>query len=847
MISGLLLAAVALLPQDHVQAEASVHPAAEGGPTAVEVVVDLTVAAGWHVYHPTQDKSLGIPVSLSLGGDFTARGETVSLTPAKPHIETIGGQIFAYQWLDGDAKLVIPATLAGAGAANSGTVTLNYQVCDDSVCLPPASLEMAITFDPANPGTAITLPAGSEEGSEATEASQEGEKADAGERVKTSGEQIELSLGFERASVPQGGTVKLQIETFVMPGYHIYDPRTAPDVPAVPFFAGVNTEGFRASGKLTPLQDAEEHPEQFGSDTYLYLWVLGGAEFELDVAVDAEPGDYMVEVPLKWQVCDESSCLDTVETTVQVPLTVTEGDPNAKGGAGSVTEGNATSDGGKGAIGGEASGPVESGESKINANPFDADGLWSLIWMAMLAGAATIFTPCVFPMIPITVSFFTKRAEQGKGSAMGNATAYTVGIILTFVGLGIGLAAVLGAGGANKVASNEWVNLFIGGMFVFLAFSLLGFFDLKPPKFLANFASKAQAEGQSKAGYFPVVLMAVAFSITAFTCTVAFVGGVLGMAATGEWWYATVAMFAYALVFALPFFFLALFPSMLQKMPQAGGWMNAVKVSFGYLELIAAWKFLSATDRQLGLELLTRPVVIILTVIPLLLMAGYLFGLYMTKGDYGQKPPRTLPRMAVGSLALAASIYLLAGYPKGPYEHLWMEAYLPPEYYGRELTPEEEVLVATLKEGVSLGPLSLAWHDGWESALEEGRERNAPVFLDFTGVTCVNCLKMEGNIFPKEGVADRIKQMVRAHLYVDKAPFGDSNTDFQEKHFKGANQPYYAVMDPFTEEPLATFNGYDSDHELFAEFLQNGIDEAVARGMEPLPVVTLTAGEEEAE
>ena len=272
--------------------------------------------------------------------------------------------------------------------------------------------------------------------------------------------------------------------------------------------------------------------------------------------------------------------------------------------------------------------------------------------------------------------------------------------------------------------------------------------------------------------------------------------------------------------------------------------MNAVKVSFGYLELIAAWKFLSATDRQWGLEWLTRPVVIILTVIPLVLWAAYMFGLYMTKGDYGQRPPRTVGRASVGVLAMGAAIYLISGYPKGPYEHLWMEAYLPPEYYGRALSAEEEALVAELPDGVSLGPLSVAWHEGYESALEEGRKRNAPVFLDFTGITCVNCLKMEGNIFPKEEVAPLIKQMVRAHLYVDKKPFGKGNAAFQEKHYKGASQPYYAVMNPFTEETLAVFEGYDPDPAAFAEVLQQGIDKAVTQGLETIPLVTLASGGE---
>ena len=858
MLTGLILAAAALLvPQDKVQAQAEIRPV-QGSETAVQIVVDLDIQAGWHVYHPSQDATLGQPVELSISGEgISATGKTVSLSAAKPHMEQIGGQILMYQWLEGQPRLVLPAELADPSAPLEVEVGVKYQVCDERICLPTTTDTVTAAWNPAEKGEAIAaLPGqgGSSEESEATPASSEQEP---GPLAELEGEKIKITGRFLSAEVPQGGSVTLRIETTVEESWHIYDPLMSKDVPGVPLAATTDAEGFVLSAPLQPQQDPIEHVEDFGFGPMVYLWVEGTGAFEAEMKVAAEPGEYTIPVELNWMVCDESVCLDAGNDILEIKLTVTEGDADAAAGilsdATRGAEGDGAEEGGakggvEGAPGDQEGGIAGEGGDRgaINKNALDAldDGFWNLIWAAMLAGLATILTPCVFPMIPITVSFFTKRAEQGKGSALGNATAYTAGIIFTFVGLGIGMAAIMGASGANAVASNAWVNLAIGGLFVFLAFSLLGFFDIQPPKFLANFASKAQAEGQTKSGYAPVMLMAVAFSVTAFTCTVAFVGTVLGLAATGEWWYATAAMFAYALVFAMPFFFLALFPNMLQKMPSAGGWMNAVKVSFGYLELIAAWKFLSATDRQWGLEWLTRPVVIILTVIPLVLWAAYMFGLYMTKGDYGQRPPRTVGRASVGVLAMGAAIYLISGYPKGPYEHLWMEAYLPPEYYGRALTAEEEALVAELPDGVSLGPLSVAWHEGYESALEEGRKRNAPVFLDFTGITCVNCLKMEGNIFPKEEVAPLIKQMVRAHLYVDKKPYGKGNAAFQEKHYQGASQPYYAVMNPFTEETLAVFEGYDPDPAAFAQVLQQGIDKAVEQGLETIPLVTLASGGE---
>jgi thiol:disulfide interchange protein DsbD len=834
MVTALLLAAAALIaPQDKVEAQASVRPIEGAEAGLVHVVIDLDIAPGWHVYHPSQDPSLGIPVSARITSGATATGEMVSLSKPKPHMEQILGEVYVYQWLSGKPQLVIPAKLSSTDGPSTVGIAFTHQACDDSICLPPATIDLKASFDPANPGaTVAALPGAKSE-----------QEAQRGKQVEITGEQIVIRGQFLSPSVPQGGTARLRFEVEVGESWHIYDSLQDPEVPGVPFAASTKQAGFALDGLLQPQQTPREHVEDFGGGLiYTYLWVEGSAAFEVDVKVSSEPGEYTIPFDMNWMVCDESVCLDEGKDVLNIPITVTEGDPSVAIAGKGEEAGPATStDSGQGLVDGGGDKSINKDAGVVLRN----DGFWNLIWAAMLAGLATILTPCVFPMIPITVSFFTKRAEQGKGTALGNASAYAIGIIITFVGLGIGAAALLGASGANDIASNAWVNLFIGGLFVFLAFSLLGFFDIKPPKFLANFASKTQAEGHHKSGYAPVMLMAVAFSVTAFTCTVAFVGTVLGLAATGEWWYASAAMFAYALVFAMPFFFLALFPNAMQKMPSAGGWMNAVKVSFGYLELIAAWKFLSATDRQWDLEWMTRPVVIVLTIIPLVLWAGYMFGLYITKGDYGQKPPRSVPRVAVGLLALGAAIYLSLGFPKGPYEHLWMEAYLPPEYYGRTLTAEEAALVATLEEGVSLGPLSMAWHEGWETALAEGRKKNAIVFIDFTGITCVNCLKMEGNIFPKEGVQDRIQQMVRAHLYVDKEPYGDGNAAFQEKHYQSASQPLYVVMNPHTEETLARFGGYNPDHELFAKFLQDGIDAGKAQGLSVLeyapPVVEVAA------
>ena len=221
------------------------------------------------------------------------------------------------------------------------------------------------------------------------------------------------------------------------------------------------------------------------------------------------------------------------------------------------------------------------------------EGVWAFLLFAMGAGALALLTPCVFPMIPITVSFFTKRAEKTGASSVKDAFIYAVGIMFTFTGLGILLATIFGATGIRDFAANGWVNIFIAAVFIIFALNLFGAFEIQLPSGLMNKLNKKSNEGT---GVISVLLMALTFSITSFTCTVPFVGSALIAASGGEWFYPILGMIGFSGVFALPFFLLALFPSVMKKLPKAGGWMNNVKVVMGFLEIAAAIKFLSNAD-----------------------------------------------------------------------------------------------------------------------------------------------------------------------------------------------------------------------------------------------------------
>jgi len=249
-------------------------------------------------------------------------------------------------------------------------------------------------------------------------------------------------------------------------------------------------------------------------------------------------------------------------------------------------------------------------------------GFLSFILFAMGMGFLALLTPCVFPMIPITVSFFTKHGEDNDTNPVYAALTYTVGIIIIFTSLGLLLAFTLGATGANQIASSPIINLFIAGLFIYFAFSLFGQYEIRLPSALQQFSLKQENQG----GIVGILFMALTFTLTSFTCTVQFVGLLLVAASQGETFWPIVGMLAFSFTFALPFFFLALFPQYLSKIPKSGGWLNSVKVIMGFLELAAAMKFLSNADLVLGWGVFTYHSVLAVWVVIATLMGIYLLG-----------------------------------------------------------------------------------------------------------------------------------------------------------------------------------------------------------------------------
>ena len=517
----------------------------------------------------------------------------------------------------------------------------------------------------------------------------------------------------------------------------------------------------------------------------------GGAVFTAPILLneDIAPGTYDLNVVVLFQVCNEALCYPPKEESLIVPITIEIGDPRED-----RLDIVLVSD-------------VFDKSGNINLEAAIDQGFFSFVLLAISMGFLALLTPCVFPMIPITVSFFTQQGESGQGKPLKNAIIYTLGIIATFSILGFILALTLGASGANQLASNPWVNLFIAALFIYFALSLFGMYEIEVPEKLRHLSLKQEGRG----GVVGTLFMAVTFTLTSFTCTVQFVGLLLVAASQGQWFWPLIGMIVFSAAFAFPFFFLALFPQYLAKMPKSGGWLNAVKVVMGFLELAAAFKFLSNTDLVWGWGFFSHNAVLAVWAVLMLLAGFYLLGKIQLPHD-SPLASVSVPRLMLSAAFLTFGLYLTSGL-FGQRIHGIIYAYLPP------VVESDTGAVST--NGNSMAE-EFKWYRDLDKGLTEAKATGRPVFIDFTGYTCTNCRWMEANIFTKREVKDRFDEMILVQLYTDGGPNHRENQEYEIDRFGTAALPFYVIISPY-DEIITTFPGMTRDLDNFLDFLDEGL------------------------
>lgn len=436
--------------------------------------------------------------------------------------------------------------------------------------------------------------------------------------------------------------------------------------------------------------------------------------------------------------------------------------------------------------------------------------LLSFIWLAMSLGALSLLTPCVFPMVPITVAYFTNHAGESRTKAVRNALIYSVGIILTFTALGMLLALFVGAAGINQFAANPWINLLITAIFLGFAMNLFGAYQIHiPSRLLTKLDALTRREGTNRT--IGLLLMGLTFTLTSFTCTSPFVGTLLVMASQGRWQWPLVGMLAFSTVFSLPFFILALAPQLISRLPRSGEWLNSLKVIMGLLEVAAATKFLSNVDLVWHWGIFTREVVLAVWVAVSLLMALYLLSKLSLTRDSTVKHLGAI-RLTSAFVCLAVSFYLLTGLFGRRLGEI--ESFLPPMMEDR-MTASSEIEGET-----STGEPAWIMND-YEGALARAGQENKLVLIDFTGYTCTNCRWMEANMFPQTEVKRELKKFVRVRLYTDGVgKIYEQQQQLQEQKFGTVALPYYAVVNAIGK-PIASFPGLTRNPTEFVSFLQN--------------------------
>ncbi|MFH4965506.1 cytochrome c biogenesis protein CcdA [Gaetbulibacter sp. M235] len=605
-------------------------------------------------------------------------------------------------------------------------------------------------------------------------------------------------------------------------GWHLYSQTVPEGGPIATSFIYDDSEG-----NITIVGNTSEEEGHTINDPVFKMEIK---YFEKDATfkqrIKVEEGVSTVMAFVEFMVCDDSKCLPPTE--VELVFNLSE---NTK----VITTGTDSQ-----SIKADA---IESSSSQKESQK----GLWSIFFIAFLSGFAALLTPCVFPMIPMTVSFFTKQSKT-KAAGIKNAIIYGISIIAIYVLLGTAVTGIFGADALNALATNVWFNIIFFLLLVIFAVSFLGAFEIMLPNSWANKVDSKADRG----GLIGIFFMALALAIVSFSCTGPIVGTLLVQAASKGGLAPIIGMLGFSLAIALPFALFAAFPGWLNSLPKSGGWLNTVKVVLGFLELALAFKFLSQADLVLQTHILEREVFLAIWIAVFGTLALYLFGKIKLPHD----SPLThisVGRLSLGLLVLSFTIYMIPGLWGAPLNLI--SAFPPPQNYSEspygvgfskvsEGSSQSNSNHDNLPEGAHLlAPHDIIAFNDYDKGLAYAKQVGKPVMIDFTGWACVNCRKMEQNVWPNPNVLNILKNdVVLISLYVDdKRPLelsdvvesklkpgkqlkyiGQKWSELQTLKYKANSQPFYVLMD-HNEENLIDPVSYTPDADDYLNWLKTGI------------------------
>lgn len=615
-------------------------------------------------------------------------------------------------------------------------------------------------------------------------------------------------------------------------GWHVYGtqlPAGGPEPTSVHW----NIQGVKLVGGLTPSKAAhKQHDETFDMDL---SWWTGSVTLSQKFTITAK--EYKIEGSIRYMACDDENCTPPKSesfsfkgTAAQAPVAEAVQAPTANAASADTAATLAQPVATVGTVDSAVASPTHdqlwAPVTAIEGDNADVEdiadrSLWYIFWACFLGGLLALLTPCVWPMIPMTVSFFLKKSGS-RAKAITNATTYGLSIIIIFLLLGICFTVLFGASAMNALATSAWCNLLFFALLVIFAISFFGAFEITLPQSLSN---KMDSTASKTTGMLSIFFMAATLVIVSFSCTGPIIGTLLVEAASrGSVMGPVVGMTGFAIALAIPFTVFALFPTMLKKMPKSGGWLNTVKVVLGFIELALSLKFLSVADLAYGWRILDRETFVALWIAIFGVMGLYLLGMFRFKSDGEPKSSGIgVTRFFLALVSLSFTAYLVPGLWGAPLKAT--SAFVPPLYtqdfnlYGGEQVEYDD------------------FDEGMKAAAAQGK----PVFIDFSGHGCVNCRKMEGAVLGEAKVKKMISEdFVTIKLMVDdKTPLqqpmvvqengkqttlttvGDKWSYLQRHKFNSNSQPYYVVLDQqggLLSGPFA----YNEDVDAFIAFLKRG-------------------------
>ena len=638
----------------------------------------------------------------------------------------------------------------------------------------------------------------------------------------------------------KGNEAELTFSATIDAGWHVYSTGLGDDGPISASFHAVKMEGAETVGTL---HARGKEIKQFDPMFDMELRYFERAVTFVQKVKFTKP-TYDIECFLEYGACNDRMCMPPSEVELKAqgnsPLAKEEEKPQEETSqeekpvvpevipADSIPTDTAIV---ASSVDGGLWQPVVSELRAMGGDSTDVEGrsLWYLLLMGFVGGLLAVCMPCIWPIIPMTVSFFLKRAKTDKQKGIRDAITYGLSIVVIYLGLGLLVTALFGSDTLNAMSTNAVFNIFLFLLLVVFALSFFGWFEIKLPD---SWANSVDSKASTTSGLMSIFLMAFTLVLVSFSCTAPIIGLLLVETTTsGNWLAPALGMFGFAVALALPFTLFALFPSWLKQAPKSGSWMNTIKVVLGFIELAFALKFFSVADLAYGWHLLDREVFLSLWIVIFALLGAYLCGWLKFQSDMeGGNERKPMPVVCImgGLVSLAFAVYMVPGLWGAPCKAV--SAFAPP-MNTQDFNLNTRVVEARFTD----------YEQGMKAAQAEGK----PVLIDFTGFGCVNCRKMEAAVWTDPQVADRLtRDYVLVSLYVDdKTPLSEpyevtdaeghpktlrtvgAKWSYLQSHKFGANaQPFYVIVDPASGKPLVGSRSYDEDIKAYLDYLKKGLE-----------------------